>query len=171
MAGQGERYEHPLFMVLVFALIILALVATALDPTGLAARIDGEINAMTLTGTDLAMFVAGLVLVISGVAIRFAAVGALGRNFSGALRIRDGHTLVTTGIYRPIRHPAYLGAALLFAGIPIMFSSILGLFAMLLLVACLVYRIRSEERMLIDRFGDEYLEYMGRSKRLIPFVY
>jgi len=35
----------------------------------------------------------------------------------------------------------------------------------------LIYRIRVEEQMLIDQFGDEYRTYMRKTKRLIPFIY
>jgi protein-S-isoprenylcysteine O-methyltransferase Ste14 len=99
------------------------------------------------------------------------AIATLKRNFSGLLRIREGHTLTKKGIYHWIRHPAYLGAIILFLGIPVMLSSILGFLVMLLLVPYLLHRIKLEERMLIERFGAEYEEYMRQSKRLIPFVY
>ena len=70
-----------------------------------------------------------------------------------------------------MRHPAYLGAILLFTGIPVMFSSVLGFVVMLLLVPYLLHRITLEERMMIERFGKEYEDYTRSSKRLIPFVY
>jgi len=34
-----------------------------------------------------------------------------------------------------------------------------------------LYRIGVEERMLIERFGDEYREYMKKTKKIIPFIY
>lgn len=171
MPRQGERYEHPLFTILLFVLIIFGLIVTAIDPTGLAAKSGGTVSGMSLTGINMALLILGLAMVFSGIIIRFIAIWTLGKNFSGLLRIREGHTLVTNGIYRWVRHPAYLGAILLFVGIPIAVSSLLGFLAMLLLVIYLLYRIKLEERMLTLRFGDEYREYMARSKRLIPFVY
>jgi protein-S-isoprenylcysteine O-methyltransferase Ste14 len=171
MAGKKVRYEKPLLTFLLFFLIMLGLIVTALDPTSIAANHGYKVSGLTLTGIIMALFIIGLVMIISGIVVRLIAIITLGKNFSGRLRIREGHTLVKTGIYHWIRHPAYLGAILLFLGFPVMVSSILGLLTTMLLVAYLLYRIKLEEKMLIDRFGDEYIEYMGQSKRLLPFVY
>lgn len=115
--------------------------------------------------------VIGLISMLSGIVIRKWAKMNLGRNFSSGLRILNGHRLVTDGIYRYIRHPAYSGNFLFWFGTPLLFSSLYGFLVMLLLVPCFLYRMKIEESMLIERFGDEYLDYMKRTKRLIPFVY
>lgn len=171
VAGRKVRYERPVFTVLLFALMMFGLLVTAVDPTGIASRSGRAIGIQGLSALNLALLVIGAAMIISGIVIRIVAMAALGRNFSGALRIRNGHTLVKTGIYRMIRHPAYLGAILLFVGIPVMLSSIFGFLAMLFFVAFLLFRIGLEEKMLIERFGAEYREYMRRTKRLVPFVY
>jgi protein-S-isoprenylcysteine O-methyltransferase Ste14 len=166
-----QRYESPLFTIAMFAIIILGLLATALDPTGLAGSHGTVITFDSLSDVNRAFLAIGLVMVIAGLVIRFVAMATLGKNFSGLLRIREGHNLVRTGIYRWVRHPAYLGAILIFLGIPVIVSSILGFLVMFLLVPYLLHRIKLEERMLIGWFGAEYEEYMKHSKRLIPFVY
>jgi protein-S-isoprenylcysteine O-methyltransferase Ste14 len=166
-----KRYESPIFTVGLFVIILLGLIATALDPTGLAASSHGVIKAESLSAINLALFVFGLVMIVVGIVIRFVAIATLKRNFSGALRIRADHTLVKGGIYKHVRHPAYLGAILLFTGIPVMASSLLGFLVMLLLVPYLLHRIKLEESMMIERFGKEYEEYMRSSKRLLPFVH
>ncbi|MBI0583870.1 MAG: isoprenylcysteine carboxylmethyltransferase family protein [Methanomassiliicoccus sp.] len=171
MAGARVRYERPTFTMLLFVLIFFGLIVTVLDPTGIAADGHVAITDRSLTAVEQALLITGASMVLSGIVIRVIAIVTLGKNFSGRLRIREDHTLVRTGIYRYVRHPAYLGAILLFLGIPVMVSSILGFLAMFLLVIYLLYRIRLEERMLITRFGEEYLEYMRHSKRLIPFIY
>ena len=51
----------------------------------------------------------GVVLFAAGGALRIWPVFVLGRRFSGLVAIQPGHTLVTSGIYRLIRHPSYLG--------------------------------------------------------------
>jgi protein-S-isoprenylcysteine O-methyltransferase Ste14 len=167
---ERKRYESPIFTAGLFVIIFLGLVATALDPTGLA-RGSGVIKAGSLSVINLALLAIGLVMFVAGVAIRFVAIATLKRNFSGALRIRAGHTLVKNGIYKRVRHPAYLGAILLFTGIPVMLSSLLGFLVMLLLVPYLLHRIMLEESMMIERFGKEYEDYMRSSKRLLPFFY
>jgi protein-S-isoprenylcysteine O-methyltransferase Ste14 len=154
-----------------FVLIGLGLLASILDPTGIAASNGKVIRVESLSGINLALLSVGLGMILLGVIIRFVAIATLKRNFSGRLRIREGHTLIKTGIYQWVRHPAYLGAIVLFLGFPVMLSSVLGFLVMFLLVPYLLHRIKLEERMLIGRFGAEYEEYMEHSKRLIPFVY
>jgi protein-S-isoprenylcysteine O-methyltransferase Ste14 len=166
-----KRYEPPVFTVMLFGIIGLGLLASALDPTGLAAGNGMTIRYESLTGINQALFVIGLGMVLVGLGIRFLAIATLRRNFSGALRIREGHTLTRNGIYRWVRHPAYLGAIILLLGIPVMLSSILGFLVMFLLVPLLLHRIKLEERMLIERFGAEYEDYIKSSKKIIPFLY
>jgi protein-S-isoprenylcysteine O-methyltransferase Ste14 len=166
-----KRYESRFFTLGLFVLMGVGLLATALDPTGLAPSQGNVIKAESLSGINLVLLFVGLAMVILGVIIRIVAIATLKRDFSGRLRIRDDHTLVRNGIYKWVRHPAYLGAIILFLGIPVMFSSVLGFLVMFLLVPYLLHRIKLEERMLIGHFGAEYEEYIEQSKRLIPFIY
>lgn len=50
-----------------------------------------------------------VVLFVIGGVLRLSAVFVLGQRFSGLVAIQPGHVLVTSGIYRFIRHPSYLG--------------------------------------------------------------
>lgn len=93
----------------------------------------------------------------------------LGTNWSITLQTRENHRLVTTGIYRRIRHPMYASMFLLgiahFLFVPnwIVAPAYLITFGLLYL-----FRVAREERMMLDRFGSEYQTYMQRSGRLIP---
>jgi len=94
---------------------------------------------------------------------------ALGRNWSPILEIRKCHTLVTDGPYRFIRHPMY--AAILLIGIGVSFLSanwIVTLSYMLPVICLYLIRVSDEEKMMIEKFGDEYREYMRRTGRLTP---
>jgi protein-S-isoprenylcysteine O-methyltransferase Ste14 len=122
-------------------------------------------------GINPVLLCVGVGMILSGTIIRVVAVATLRKNFSGRLRIREGHTLVRNGIYRWIRHPAYLGLILIFLSIPVFLSSILGFLVMLLIVPLLLHRIRLEEGMLIERFVAEYEEYRKNAEKLIPFLY
>ncbi len=170
-AMEKKRYESPLFTLGMFIIIVLGFLACALDPTDIAGSNGKVIRVESLSGINLALFIVGLGMILLGGVIRLVAIATLKSNFSGALRIREGHTLVKTGIYKWVRHPAYLGAIVLFLGIPVMLSSLLGFLVMLLLVPYLLHRTKLEEKMLIERFGAEYEDYIKHSKRLIPFVY
>ncbi len=113
----------------------------------------------------------GLTSMLLGIIVRRWAKMNLRKNFSPALRIRDDHQLVTNGIYKYIRHPAYSGNFLFWFGTPLLFSSFYGFLVMLLLIPCYLYRIKIEEKMLVGKFGEEYLEYMRHTKKLLPYIY
>ena len=115
--------------------------------------------------------IVGLVFFSIGVTIRIVARRTLGKYFSYGLKTSQKHEIIYRGIYKYIRHPAYLGSLILSLGIPLIFSSFYGFFLMLGLIPCFLYRIRIEESMLIKKFGNKYLEYIKKSKRLIPYVY
>jgi hypothetical protein len=96
----------------------------------------------------------------------------LGDRFSGLVAIQPGHTLVTDGIYSIIRHPSYLGLFLVSLGWVLAFRSGVGLVLTACLIPPLLARIRAEEALLLDQFGDEYRTYRSRtSSRLIPGIY
>jgi protein-S-isoprenylcysteine O-methyltransferase Ste14 len=128
-------------------------------------RIDfWTIDANTVRWIGIAIYAAGGVL-------RLWPVFVLGRRFSGLVAIQSGHTLVTTGIYRLIRHPSYLGLLLTALGWAFGFRSGAGLVLLALLIPPLLCRIHAEERLLAMQFGDEYRAYVKRTSRLLPGIY
>ncbi len=111
----------------------------------------------------------GIPLLLAGISIRIVARLALGKQFSGHVQTTRGHRLITTGIYRSIRHPAYLGYLCLLLGFPICFGSVAGLaWAVLPGIPALLYRIQIEEAALGRWFPDEYPRYQATTRRLIP---
>lgn len=113
----------------------------------------------------------GVALFALGGGLRLWPVFVLGRRFSGLVAIQPGHRLVTTGIYRVIRNPSYLGMLITALGWALAFRSGVGVLLTLLLLPPLVVRIRAEEAMLRSQFGDEYDAYFGRTWRLVPGIY
>ena len=120
---------------------------------------------------SLVNLAAGLSLFLIGIYVRVVAQRTLGKYFLTDLRTLENHRLVKHGIYEHIRHPAYLCTVLFSIGIPLIFSSLYGFLVMLALFPSYLYRIRIEERVLLKEFGDEYLEYMKTTKKIIPFIY
>ncbi len=114
---------------------------------------------------------AGLVLLFLGLGIYIAGRATLGKLYSEKVKIRPGHQLVTRGLYRYVRHPMYLGVILFVLSAPMILTSLYGFIIMLLLVPMLVRRIGIEEKALVSEFGEEYLEYARRTKKLIPYLY
>jgi protein-S-isoprenylcysteine O-methyltransferase Ste14 len=113
----------------------------------------------------------GFVFLLAGLGLRAQATRTLGRYFSPDVRILPEHKLIRYGIYRYIRHPVYLGTLLAYFSIPLLFHSLYGFFVMILKIPLTLYRIKLEEKVLLEKFGDEYRDYMKTSKRLIPYVY
>ncbi|MFL9825727.1 protein-S-isoprenylcysteine O-methyltransferase [Rhodoplanes sp. SY1] len=97
---------------------------------------------------------------------------ALGRNWSISLDVRDRHTLVTDGIYRWVRHPMYTAFWLWALAQALLLPNAIAGPAGLVGFGILFFgRVGSEERMMLDAFGDQYRAYMARTRRVIPLVY
>lgn len=113
----------------------------------------------------------GLALIIIGLTIALVAQATLWQFYSSTLVIKEDHRLITHGIYRLTRHPIYLGSIMACIGVPVYVSSLYGLLTMSALIPVFLNRIRIEERMLIDEFGDSYRVYKEATSKLIPFIY
>jgi protein-S-isoprenylcysteine O-methyltransferase Ste14 len=93
----------------------------------------------------------------------------LGRNWSATLQILGRHSLVTTGVYRYIRHPMYTAHLLWAIAQGLLLSNWLAGWAFLMLsIPLYVVRIPKEEQMMLEHFGGEYRSYTSRTGRLIP---
>jgi protein-S-isoprenylcysteine O-methyltransferase Ste14 len=158
----GEREDRSNRWVLVpFSLIGLAL---AFVPA-----YTDRIDFWTIGGDAIRWL--GVALFAIGGALRIWPVYVLGNRFSGLVAIQPNHRLVTTGIYRVIRHPSYLGLLINTVGWSLAFRSGVGLILTALMVPVLVARMNSEEALLSSQFGAEYDGYRARSSRLIPGIY
>ncbi len=92
----------------------------------------------------------------------------LGKNLTDTVVTRKEHTLVTSGPYRWVRHPFYVGGGLGIAAISLVTANAYLAVAGLLVLILLAVRTRTEEEKLIERFGDEYRQYMRRTGRFFP---
>ena len=114
---------------------------------------------------------AGLAVLGAGTWLRVGTMLELGRRFSLTVSAREDHRLQTTGYYARVRHPSYLGVVLISLGIAGVFRSWLWLALIPFMMLGLLRRMRTEERFLVEQFGDEYRAYMARTARLVPGVY
>jgi protein-S-isoprenylcysteine O-methyltransferase Ste14 len=147
-----------------------------LVPFAVIGLLDGYLPALTdrmelwtLDGDALRWF--GVALYALGGALRIAPVFALGERFSGLAAIQPGHRLVTSGLYRFVRNPSYLGMLVNALGWALAFRSSVGAALAALLIPPLIARIHAEEALLREHFGAEYEAYRARTWRLIPGVY
>jgi protein-S-isoprenylcysteine O-methyltransferase Ste14 len=160
--SSGEREDRSnRWVIAVFALVGLLLAY-------LPAYADRK-DFWTLDGDAIRWL--GVALFTLGGALRIYPVFVLGRRFSGLVAIQPGHTLVTSGIYRVIRHPSYLGLVINSLGWALAFRSGVGVLLTALIVPPLLARIRAEEALLRSQFGSEYDAYCRRTSRLLPGIY
>jgi protein-S-isoprenylcysteine O-methyltransferase len=121
---------------------------------------------------SIALQIAGVVIMGTGIVVRSIAIAQLGRFHTPNVAVRQEHQLMESGLYRHVRHPSYLGALIAFFG----FSAALGNWLSIVVVMVItpsiyLFRIREEEAALGAAFGDAYIKYCGRTKRLIPGLY
>jgi protein-S-isoprenylcysteine O-methyltransferase Ste14 len=135
----------------------------------------GTIWGLVKQPQNLSMFpvqsIIGLALFIIGLIIMLVGQTTLWRNYSGTVVIREDHQLITHGIYRFTRNPMYLGGIMVVTGIPVYAASLYGFLTSLVLIPIILNRIRLEEELLTEEFGDAYRTYKETTSKLIPFVY
>lgn len=119
-----------------------------------------------------AIFVLGVVFILLGVALRWFAIWTLGHYFTRDVAVSSDQQVVQRGPYRLIRHPAYSGTFLTMLGVGLAMTNWASLISLLLCVFFgHLYRVRIEERVLIRTLGQDYVQYMQRTKRFIPRVF
>jgi protein-S-isoprenylcysteine O-methyltransferase Ste14 len=116
--------------------------------------------------------ISGLVLIVVGLVVRWIAILTLWKYFTVDVSIASDHRLVSSGLYKVVRHPAYTGSLLSFLGLGLVFSNWLTLLVIFVpITVAFVYRIKVEEKALVEFFGDRYVRYCATTKRLIPGIY
>jgi protein-S-isoprenylcysteine O-methyltransferase Ste14 len=118
------------------------------------------------------LFTIGMALVVIGFVIRIHSLLTLKQYFTYSVAKVVDHKIIETGLYKFIRHPGYLGQLIIFIGISISMSNWLSILAMTIPVAIgYSYRIKVEERFMLEQLGQDYLDYQERTKSIIPMIY
>ncbi len=117
-------------------------------------------------------FILGSFLVVSGLIIRINSILTLKQQFTYTVTTIENHQLIETGFYKVIRHPGYLGQLIIFLGISTALSNWVSILSMVISVLIgYSYRIKTEEKFMIEQMGNKYIDYQKRTKRLIPMIY
>lgn len=95
-------------------------------------------------------------------------LSSLGKNLTDTVVTRSTARLVTHGPYRWVRHPFYVTAALLTAAVMVLTANWLIGISSVLVLALLAIRTPKEEQMLVERFGEQYRDYMAKTGRFFP---
>lgn len=105
-------------------------------------------------------FVAGLLIAAAGFSLWILARLQLGSSFSVRAEARS---LVTTGLYSKFRHPIYLFAGFAFLGMFIVWGKLFPTIGFLIVYSSQILRMKKEEKVLEDAFGEEYRGYKART--------
>ena len=116
------------------------------------------------------LFYIGVALMVAGLAFRWYSIRVLGRSFTYVVHTRPDQQVVQKGPYRWIRHPSYTGALITILGVLVALTNPLSFLGLIPPLAGYAYRIRVEERALMRDLGEPYVDYMRRTKRLVPFL-
>ena len=117
----------------------------------------------SVTGLGLGLFVVALV-------VRLTAVRTLGKYWSLHLEIRPDHQLITDGIYRHLRHPAYSAITLEMLAVPLVGNSYYTLaLAAGGFIPLLLVRWHREEQEMVKKFGERYVQYRQAVPAFIPW--
>jgi protein-S-isoprenylcysteine O-methyltransferase Ste14 len=115
---------------------------------------------------------AGLVLMVAGTALRWAAIRELWKYFTVNVSILEGQRVIKRGLYGVVRHPSYTGLLVRYLGFGLAFDNWLSAALVFLpLFFATLYRVRVEEEALLEHFGEEYAAYASVTKRLVPGIY
>ncbi|WP_288227107.1 isoprenylcysteine carboxylmethyltransferase family protein [uncultured Enterococcus sp.] len=109
----------------------------------------------------------GLGLIFAGVVLFYIAVRAMGLNWSAGYNEKQRTELVTTGIYRFSRNPAFVAFDFLYLGLAVTFPNILVIAVALTAFILFDRQIRGEETYLVSTFGESYRQYQAKVRRYL----
>lgn len=120
---------------------------------------------------NLVLGIFTVILAMVSVWLVMAAVRRLGKQWALSARIVEGHELVTDGPYRLVRHPVYTGMFGMLAATGLAMSGWNALLAgIVIFYAGTRLRVKAEERLLKQAFGEEFERYAEETPQLLPFI-
>ena len=160
---QSKQEKKSFFFILQFILIIIVL-----------NFILGLLNIGILESEQTRLFFnyIGITLYVIGLSLRYISIIHLGRFFTRHVAVSDTHELISSGPYKILRHPLYLGLFLLSTSVPLFFSNmILTPLAYVLMGYILNHRMVIEEHILETNLGQTYSTWKRSRYKFIPFIY
>ena len=115
--------------------------------------------------------VSGILLMTVGFLIAYYANRTIAKNWSPVIDKTKEQRLIQSGIYSVVRHPLYFSGLLLMIGTNLYFGNSWSWLSTILAFIITLYRIPIEEKQLVGRFGQEYVDYKLQTKALFPWVY
>ena len=113
----------------------------------------------------------GDILTVVGLIVAIWARVHLGSNWAGYVTYKENHELVTSGPYRFVRHPIYSGLILMSLGTILCYGCLAFIIFFGAVLISFTWRIKREEKIMINLFGQKYIDYMKKTKTLIPWIW
>jgi protein-S-isoprenylcysteine O-methyltransferase Ste14 len=158
---RSPSYTRRSFIVAIIALILVITLSTYESDVLILRVVPGS----TLAG------ITGIILTTAGLGFSSWARHHLGKYWSGMVMIRVGHQLIRSGPYRFVRNPMYSGLLTAFVGTAIVIGEFLAFVALIIGIASIWVKIKADEEILSEKFGEEYLQYKREVKAaLIPWI-
>ncbi len=111
----------------------------------------------------------GVVLFVSG---SYLNTGAEYQRYRWKRRVENHGRLYTSGLFRYAMHINYFGDSLTYLGLALITLELVPLFACFgIIVNFLVLQIPKQDKHLAQKYGNEFSDYAGETKRFIPFIY
>jgi len=127
------------------------------------------LNRVLIPQTPLS-FMVGAFLTAAGLLFAVWARRVIGRNWSASVTVKQDHALITSGPYEWVRHPIYTGLLAALIGSAIALGMVRAVVAVVIAFVAISYKLRVEERVMLEQFGDAYRAYCARVPRLVPFI-
>jgi protein-S-isoprenylcysteine O-methyltransferase Ste14 len=158
LVNRGMLWERLLFIIMIAGTWGLPIIAWRTDLVSAAHRLP-SIPASLL----------GFVVYLTGFWILASAHHDLNHNWTLSPEIIHNQKLVTTGLYASIRHPIYAAVWMMtIAQALIIPNWAAGFSGMVSFLPMYLFRVRAEERMMLEYFGTQYQQYLQQTGRLIP---
>jgi protein-S-isoprenylcysteine O-methyltransferase Ste14 len=149
------------------------------NPLAAIVLISGRIETISSTrmvvdnpGIHLVLEITGLVLYVAGYLLMAGALRTLGRNYQlGGSAPRPEDKMIINGIYKRVRHPMYTAALSISLGLACLSGSWVLIFIFCIYLVLIILLIPVEEDGLWKAYGEQYLDYRQKAKKLIPFIY
>lgn len=117
-----------------------------------------------------AIALVAVILCVAGLLFCLWARATIGRNWSGIVTLKEDHELVVRGPYALVRHPIYTGLLAMFAATALVHGHLAAIVGTLLVFVSFWIKLRDEEKLMLEKFPDQYPAYRQRVKRIIPWM-
>lgn len=114
----------------------------------------------------------GFAIIIVGMIFRWYSINVLGKYFTGVVMIQQDHKIIKKGPYKILRHPSYTGGIIYLVGVGVSANDWLTTLVFLITSGISYsYRIKIEEKALLEHFGNDYSNYQKETWKMIPYIY